>query len=541
MNEADALIPIEIYYRHSELVITFLLALLGIAFGNFTIKGIGFGSSGVLIVAMVAGYLYQFEPVPILQDLGIVLFLLCVGLEAGPSFFRAFKQYGKRFIGNVLVLLGISGINTVAIIALSGIPVGLGLGLFAGAFTSSPALISAMQFSPEEEVIFGYGVAYPFGLIGVILFISIAVRVLKGRMEAEQKQRSRLHAGVFKVTNASLQGQLIRNLTMFQEHDVVVSGILRDLSVITASGNTVLLEGDIVRLEGLPENVAAAGAILGDEVHEAFGEHAELDTRSIVVENTSVVNRSLRDLGLQLRFNASLTRIVRSGVEFVPSEDQTLAYGDVAVAVGSPYQLDQVEQFLGHEHHTVQRRVDIGSLAAVLFLAFFIGGLVVPVPALGPFSLGIAGGALIAGLLFGHLGRIGNLIGRFPRNATLVLKELGLALFFVQVGLDTGQSFVESLDIQAVYYAFYAVLFAVVPMAGSFLVGHYLLKIPVSECFGVICGGMTFTPGLDIIRRVDPSDRPIVAYSSVYPVALILVIALVQGMHLALVTLGVIS
>jgi len=97
---------------------------------------------------------------------------------------------------------------------------------------------------------------------------------------------------------------------------------------------------------------------------------------------------------------------------------------------------------------------------------------------------------------------------------------------------------VESLDFQAIYYALYAVLFAVVPMAGSFLVGHYLLRIPVSECFGVICGGMTFTPGLDIIRQVDASDRPVVAYSSVYPVALILVIALVQGMHLVLVSLG---
>ena len=75
-------------------------------------------------------------------------------------------------------------------------------------------------------------------------------------------------------------------------------------------------------------------------------------------------------------------------------------------------------------------------------------------------------------------------------------------------------------------------------MAGSFLIGHNLLRISVSECFGVICGGMTFTPGLDIIRGVDSSERPIVAYSSVYPVALILVIALVQGMHLALVSLG---
>lgn len=538
MPDAETLVPIQIFFQKSDLIVTFLLVLLGIAFGNLTIKGIGFGSSGVLIVAMIAGYFYQFDAVQVLSDLGIVLFLLCVGLEAGPSFFRAFKQHARRFITNVLALLAIAGVTTVAIIAATGVPIGIGLGLFAGSFTSSPALISALQFSPEEEVIFGYGVAYPFGLIGVILFITIAMRLLRGRMAAEVAGRSRLHASVFKLENEDIHGQQIRDVVLFQEHDVAVSGILRDLSVQPASSGTVLQRGDILRIEGLPDNVAAAGQAIGTEVSEPFDEKSELDTRSIVVENTSVVNRSLRDLGVRLRFNASVTRVVRANVEFVPSEDDALAYGDVVMAVGTPYQLDQLELFLGHEHHTVQRRVDIGSLAAVLFLAFAIGGVVIPVPALGPFSLGIAGGALVAGLIFGHFGRIGNFIGRFPRNATAVLKELGLALFFVQVGLETGQSFVESLDFQALYYALYALLFAILPMAGSFLVGHYVLKIPVSECFGVICGGMTFTPGLDIIRQVDDSDRPVVAYSSVYPVALILVIILVQGMHLALVSLG---
>ena len=541
MLDTEGIVPIEFFFQKTELVVTFLVILLGIVFGNLRIKGVGFGSSGVLIVAMLAGYLYQFEPIRILQDLGIVLFLLCVGLEAGPSFFRAFKQHGKRFITNVVLLLAISGVNTVAIIAVTGIPVGVGLGLFAGAFTSSPALISALQFSPEEEVIFGYGVAYPFGLLGVILFITLAVKLLRGRMEAEAHARSQLHTAVYKVQNPDFAGQLMRDIELFQEHDVVVSGVLRDLSLRTASGSTVLMVGDMVRLEGLPENVAAVGEIVGEEVQEKMDENAELDTRSIVVENTSVVNRSLNDLGIRLRFNASITRVVRSNVEFVPRTDLALEYGDVVIAVGTPYQLDQLELFLGHEHHTVQRRVDIGSLAATLFLAFAIGGIIVPIPTLGPFSLGLAGGALVAGLIFGHFGRIGNFIGRFPRNATAVLKELGLALFFVQVGFDTGQSFVQSLDYQAIYYAAYAVLFAVVPMAGSFLFGHYLMKIPVSECFGVICGGMTFTPGLDIIRQTDPSERPVVAYSSVYPVSLILVIALVQGMYLALVSLGAVG
>lgn len=531
-------IPIEIFFQKTDLIITFLVILLGIAFGNLRIKGVGFGSSGVLIVAMIAGYIYQFEPIVILQDLGIVLFLLCVGLEAGPSFFRAFKQHAKRFIGNVLILLAISGVNTVAIIALFGVPVGIGLGLFAGSFTSSPALVSALQYSPENDVIFGYGVAYPFGLLGVILFITIAVKLLRPKMEAEVRARSRLHTGVFKVHNEAFAGRQLRDISLFQDNNVVISALLRDLSLQSASGGTVLLVGDVLRLEGLPEDVERVGHLLGEEVQTQFDENSELDTRSIVVENTSVLNRTLSNLDIRLRYNASITRVIRAGEEFVPREDLALQYGDVVVAVGTSYQLDQLELFLGHEHHTVQRRVDIGSLAATLFLAFAIGGIIVPIPALGPFSLGLAGGALVAGLIFGHFGRIGNFIGRFPRNATTVLRELGLALFFAQVGFDTGQSFVESLNFQAVYYAIYAILFAVVPMAGSFLFGHYVMKIPVSECFGVICGGMTFTPGLDIIRQVDASERPVVAYSSVYPVALILVIVLVQGMYLALASLG---
>lgn len=544
MLESEDLMALSIYFQKTDLLITFLVILIGIAFGNLRIKGVGFGASGVLIAAMFAGYFYAPEPIQILQDLGIVLFLLSVGLEAGPSFFRAFKQYGRRFITNVLVLLGIAAVNTVVIIALSGIPIGIGLGLFAGSFTSSPALVSALQYSPENEVIFGYGVAYPFGLIGVILFISIAMQMLKGRMQAELAARSQMSEATYRMENETFHGTLLRDLACLQEYDVVIAGILREDTPRTASGSSVLLKGDLLQLEGKEEDIATVGELLGspvEEVEEREGGDSELDTRSIVVENTGIVNRSLNELGIPLLFNVAMTRVVRNNVEFVPRNDLELAYGDVVMAVGTSYQLDRLETFLGHEHHAVQRRVDIGSLAATLFLAFAIGGLVIPMPALGNFSLGIAGGALVSGLLFGHFGRIGNFIGRFPRNATAVLKELGLALFFAQLGFESGQSFVELLDFSAVYYAFYAFLFAVIPMAGSFLVGHFLLKISVSECFGVICGGMTFTPGLDVIRQVDDSERPVVAYGSVYPVALIMIIMVVQGMYLALGWLGALT
>ena len=534
METPDGLISLEFFFKKTELLVTFLIVLLGISFGNFRIKGVGFGSSGVLIIAMIAGYYYQFDPIPILQDLGIVLFLLCVGLEAGPSFFRAFKQHGKKFISNVLILLVISGVSTVSIILISGVPTGIGLGLFAGSFSSSPALVSALQFSPEDEVIFGYGFAYPFGLLTVILFISIAVRLLRKRLEAETSSYSQFDAAVYRVTNDDMHGKLIREIPVFHQREVVISGILREMSLRTASSSTPLLKGDLIRLEGTKESIEEVGAQFGEKVEESLEPDKELDTRSIVVENTAVINRSLSDLGIRLRYNVSITRITRANVEFVPRYDQILEHGDVVMVVGTPYQLDQLEIFLGHEHHTVERRVDLRSLAAALFLAFAVGGLVIPLPAIGNFSLGLAGGGLIAGLVFGHYGRIGNFIGRFPRNATEVLKELGLALFFVQVGFDTGQRFVEFLDFQAVYYAFYAVLFALIPMLLTFLAGHFWLKISISECFGVICGGMTFTPGLDIIREADDSERPVVAYSSVYPVSLILIILLVQGMFLTI-------
>jgi len=369
MNGADDLIGIEFFFRRTELLITFLVILIGLAFGNLKIKGVGFGASGVLIVAMAAGYLYQFDPIHILADLGIVLFLLSVGLEAGPSFFRSFKKHGKRFITNVLVLLGVAGVTTVSIIVLAGIPVGIGLGLFAGSFTSSPALVSALQFGSEEDVIFGYGVAYPFGLLGVIVFISLATRLMRKTMLAEVGARSSLFTAMFKVTNESISGQALRNIQLLQEKDVVVSGILRDLSVRTASGSTALFAGDVVKLEGTQEAVETAGTALGEPIQEDFEEDSELDTRNIVVENIAVVNRTINDLGIRLRYNVSITRIIRSDVEFVARDQQVIEFGDVVVAVGTAYQLDQLELFLGHEHHTVQPRVDIASLAVPLFRA----------------------------------------------------------------------------------------------------------------------------------------------------------------------------
>lgn len=526
------IIQFTINFKVSNLFITFSLIVLGLLFGRLKIKNVGFGSSGVLIIAMAAGYLHEIKSSPELQRLGIVLFLLAVGSEAGPGFFRSFKQQGKTFISMVFVLLGMAGITAITGFLLTGIPVDLGLGIFAGSFTSTPALVSATQFAAKEQVILGYGIAYPFGLLTVILFIHLTVKILKNKVSGESSPQSIIYMGFYRLDNVEFENKQIKDLTIFQEKEVIISAIKRDNNIMPVNSKTILLIDDVLKLEGKEENVHEIGSVLGKKMENTFSlSGGDLSIRTIVVENLSVINKSFKELQIRLKYNVSITKVIRSGFEIYPRSDLVLEFDDIVEAVGSPYQLEGLELFLGHKHHTVQRKVDIISLAVMLFFAFLIGGFFFPIPILGNFSFGLAGGALITGLTFGHFGKIGKFIGRFPRESTQTLKELGLAIFFVQVGIRTGHTFVNGLSFQTIFYIIFAVFLTLIPLTVSFYFGYRYLKLTVVECFGVICGGMTFTPGLDIIREVDSSDKPVIAYSSVYPISLILVIFLVQGIN----------
>ncbi|MCB1157826.1 MAG: hypothetical protein H7A25_08070 [Leptospiraceae bacterium] len=528
----DEIIKLSINFKISNLFITFLVIVIGLLFGKLKVKNVGFGSSGVLIIAMIAGYLYNIPSSQELQHLGIVLFLLAVGSEAGPSFFRSFKKQGKIFISMVFVLLLTAGITMIAGLLITGIPVDLGLGLFAGAFTSTPALVSATQFANKNHVVMGYGIAYPFGLLTAIIFIHASLKIFQKRMIEEGDKKSIIYTSIHKIENAEFDKKQIKDISLFSDNEVIVSAIKRDNNIMAVNSTTILLLGDLLRLEGKKDAVNEVGSIFGKRIEEMFtAGGGDLDTRSIVVENLSVINKSFKELQIRMKYNASITKVIRSGFEIYPKSDLTLEYDDIVEAVGSPYQLDQLELYLGHKHHTVQPKVDILSITVMLFFSFLVGGIFFPIPFLGDFSLGLAGGALITGLTFGHFGRIGRFIGRFPMESTRTLKELGLAMFFVQVGIRTGHSIVNGINYNTIYYILFAVTLSLIPMTISFYYGNRFLKLSLVECFGVICGGMTFTAGLDIIREVDSSDKPVIAYSSVYPISLILVIFLVQGIN----------
>lgn len=526
------LFTISLQFELTGLLVTFGIMALGLLLGEVRIRSISFGTSGVLLVAMAAGYFYQVQSNETLQQLGILLFLWAVGLEAGPNFFRSFQRMGRSYILMSLFLLAVAGFTVTAGTILLAIPGDLALGLFSGAFTSTPALVSAAQVANRESVVLGYGIAYPFGLLTMILFIQISVKLLAHRFHVDENKTGRRHAAVFQIENTGIDRQLIKDIHLFSQNDVIATHIRREETVMPALPSTMLMVGDLIRIEAKDENsLSEMEGKLGKRTRGSLSFEGELDTRSVVVENVDRINRSLRDLGLRLNYQVTVSRVIRSGFEIYPEPDLIIQYGDIMEVVGSPYRLNQMELEFGHKHHSVEPRVDIASLAVMLFFSLLAGSIILPVAGLGNLSAGIAGGALITGLIFGHFGRIGRFIGRFPLQSTRVMKEFGLALFFVEVGLNTGRSFVDAIGIEAIVYILFAIFVAIIPVVSSFYIGYKKMKLSLIECYGVICGAMTFTPGLDIIRQIDDSDRPVIAYSSVYPVSLILVIVLVQALN----------
>ncbi len=526
-------INVPITFEISNLFLVFLIIILGLLFGQLKIKGIGLGSSGVLIAAIVFGYYYDVRQVAELQMLGITLFLWAVGLEAGPKFFRAFQRMGKLYVSMVIFLLSVAGLTTIAAINLFNIPSSLGLGLFAGSMTSTPALVSATQVADKNMVIIGYGLAYPIGLLGVILFINITLRILKKKLLEQDGIESQIHMRVYRLANPDLHRKLISELKFFKENEVIITGVKRENNMFLVSPKTTLMKGDLIRLEGSLENIQKVGEIIGKRVEADLDTKSELDIRSINVENIKNVNKTLRDLAIRIKFNVTVTKVNRSGFEMFPKPDLIIEYGDIIEVIGNSHKLDELELFLGHKHHTVHPRVDILSFALMLFLSFLIGGINISLEGLGDFSIGIAGAGLIIGLIFGHYGKIGNFIGRFPLQSTKVLKEFGISLFFVQVGIKAGQVIGNNgLDSNTLYYVLFAFIVMIIPMMLSLIFGFVFLKLSLSECYGVICGGMTCTPGLQIIREVDNSEKPVMSYSTVYPIALVIVIILVQIINL---------
>ena len=182
---------------NTPLICVFLIAVIGYLIGGIKIKGIEIGTAGVLLVALVFGH-FQFEVPDFVNDLGIALFVTSVGFIAGPKFFRNFVKNAKSYVLLGLLIIASGAAACAAVVLISGGKVSppLAAGLLTGALTSTPGLAAAKEAAGElgSQAATGYGIAYPFGVIGVVLFVQLIPKILKVNMDEERKR--------FEATNA---------------------------------------------------------------------------------------------------------------------------------------------------------------------------------------------------------------------------------------------------------------------------------------------------------------------------------------------------
>ena len=173
----------------SDIMIIFCIAALGYLLGSVTIKGLSLGTSGILLVALVFGHFGLLVP-KVIKDVGLISFVTAVGFIAGPGFFRNFKKQAVSYVLLGIAIILVGALTCVGVISLAGIPVDLSVGMMAGALTSTPGLAAAMEATGGAASVasVGYGIAYPFGVVGVVLFVQLIPKILKIDMEKERQK-----------------------------------------------------------------------------------------------------------------------------------------------------------------------------------------------------------------------------------------------------------------------------------------------------------------------------------------------------------------
>ncbi|HQL94483.1 MAG TPA: aspartate:alanine exchanger family transporter [Candidatus Hydrogenedentes bacterium] len=512
----------------NPMIALFAVIGAGMLFGRIQVFGVSFGSSGVIFSALLLGGVGYGIPAGI-GNLGLVLFVYCVGLTAGPTFFRVFKQEGANLakLGAVIILAGAA--TTVVCAWLFKVPVDLAAGVLAGSMTSTPALASALDaLNHNPNVSVGYGIAYVYGVVGVVLFVQLVPRMLGYNLEEEVRRAGkggggrRIERVVIEVLNPGLFGKLISENSFTATQRCQISRVGRGDRFVPVTPDTRFEEGQVLMAVGEDDRLPALVEFIGRQSDKKLFLDIETERLRVVATSPQVLDKTLRELNLLNAFGVTITRVERNTVAIVPQADTVLQYGDVLTAIGEPKGLQGFAAFAGHRTRALDE-TDIISLAVGISLGLLIGMIPLGLPGGRSFSLGAAGGPLMVALVLAHFGSIGGIRGHVPRAARMLMTEMGLVFFLAGAGVQAGGQFMEVLRQQGPSLLVMGFFVTTVPMLVGYIAAKRFLRMGILETLGAICGGMTCTPGLGALSSKIDSDIPAISYAAVYPVALILV------------------
>ncbi len=523
-----------------EMVVLFAILAIGSWIGQISVKGISLGAAGVLFVALVFGHFGFSVPKPIME-LGLLLFVYAVGLQAGPRFFRTFQRHGIQFVLIALTVAGTGALLTIGVGVWLNLPYELASGLYSGALTCTPALAAAIdvveRIAPGTSgtVSVGYGIAYPFSMIGVVLLMQFLPQLLRRSLPEEdakwqQEKRSEapgLEARQFRITNPNCDGKKVSEINPHRMTLANISRIKHGNQVSAATANMTLYLNDIVMVVGSPDELDKMRLLLGEETQERMDVNANVLSVDVEVTEASLTGKKLAQMRVFERYTVVITRIRRQGLEITPTGDMTLEMGDNIRVVGDKVAVEEFVRLV-HGHARKAEETNMLPFLIGLLVGIVIGAIPINLPNGLQVKLGSAGGAFLVSLLVGHFGGIGTLRLYVPGAAKSLMRELGLMLFLAGAGINAGSHFVEILQQQGPSLLLGGALITTLSVAAGLLLMHGFYRMNLLASMGVLNATMTNPPGLGAANAQTDSDLPTLSYASVYPVALIFKILLAQ-------------
>lgn len=539
---------------HTVIVVS-LVITLGILLGKVKVKGISFGVTWILFVGIAAGHIgFTVEPQTLnfIKEFGLILFVFSIGLQVGPGFISSLKEGGIKLVGCAvaIVLLGVA--TTYVIYLVTDTPMPTMVGVLSGAVTNTPGLGAAQQAYADATgiddptIALGYAVAYPLGVVGIILsmiFVRVATRVnfVDENKALEEMSGERNYADRLSVlfSNGALDGKNIAHLSTLINRSFVISRIMHnDGSITIADGDSVLKVGDRLRLICSPEDTEAIVAFLGQRIEISMEEwgagqlsQKQLVSRRIIITKPEINGKRLSDLHLRTKYGINITRINRSGIDLIPYQGMELQMGDRVMAVGNETAIEQVAGVLGNSLKKLRE-----PQLLTIFLGIALGVLLGSIPLMNipqPVKLGLAGGPLIVAILIGRFGPHFHLVTYTTMSANLMLREVGLALFLAGVGISAGDGFIEAIADGGYRWIGYGVIITVVPIILVGLFARLRLKMSYYTLMGLIAGSTTDPPALGYASGAAGNDMPAVGYATVYPVVMFLRVLTAQLLILA--------
>lgn len=519
--------------EHTYFVL-FLIITLGFVLGNIRIKGISLDASAVIFVALLFGN-YGIQIPTEFQYIGLVLFIFTIGIQAGPGFFRSFRKQGSKLLALSLILVLTGWVLSILAHWILNIDKEMITGLFTGALTSTPGLAAAIEASDSPRASIGYGIAYPFGVLGVILFVKLFPVIFKIDLQkAEQELEAEIHKDYpeilrkhFVVENENILNKTIGELKIRSMTGANISRVMKGETAITPNAGIKLERGDLIRAVGPEEALEKIGLLIGPETEKEIPLGKDYEIRSILVTNKDVVNKTLGALNLWHNYNATVTRIRRSGIDIIPSPSFHLRFGDKLIIASNKSHMKDLVFLLGNEDKKLSD-TDFFPIAAGIVLGVLLGKISIGISDQFRFSLGLTGGVLLAGMVLSSIGKTGPVIWTMSGAANQLLKQLGLLLFLATVGTHAGEHLNEAFSSYGLTLFLTGVAVTLLPMIVGAIAGLRFFRINPIKLLGVITGGMTSTPGLAAADDISATNAVQVAYAAVYPFAMVLIILLVQ-------------